>query len=94
MEQCNRCFDECLKEDNVQMMAECIRLDRECADVCALAVQAMQINSRFAKQICELCADICQACGDECAKHDAPHCQDCAEACHRCAKICREMAAA
>ncbi|MBB6449666.1 hypothetical protein HNR44_001644 [Geomicrobium halophilum] len=77
------------------MLAECIRLDRECADICAFAVQAMQTNSRFAKQICELCADICQACGDECAKHDHhQHCQDCAEACHRCAKICREMAAA
>ncbi|RSL29832.1 hypothetical protein D7Z54_29230 [Salibacterium salarium] len=50
------------------MMAECIRLDRECADICAFAAKAMQSNSPFAKQICDLCADICQACVDECAK--------------------------
>lgn len=50
------------------MMAKCIRLDRECADICAFAAKAMQSNSPFAKQICDLCVDICQACVDECAK--------------------------
>ncbi|EZH64198.1 four-helix bundle copper-binding protein [Geomicrobium sediminis] len=96
MEQCNRCFDDCLKEDNVNMMAKCIRLNRECADICAFAVQAMQTNSQFTNQICELCAEICEACAEECEKHSnhAQHCQDCAQACYRCAKLCREMAAA
>lgn len=31
---CNNCFYACLKEDDVKMMAECIRLDRECAEAC------------------------------------------------------------
>jgi len=31
---CNNCFDACLEEDDVKMLAECIRLDRECADAC------------------------------------------------------------
>ena len=33
---CNFCFDACLKENHVQMMTECIRSDRECADLCGI----------------------------------------------------------
>ncbi|MGG6447421.1 four-helix bundle copper-binding protein, partial [Pseudobacillus badius] len=64
METCNVCYDACLKEEDVKMMADCIRLDRECADICAFAAKSMQTNSPFAKQICQLCADICEACGN------------------------------
>lgn len=92
MEACNRCYDACLKEENVKMMVECIRTDRECADICALAIKSMQSNSPFAAQICKLCAEICEACGNECKKHDHQHCQECAEACYRCAEACRSMA--
>ncbi len=47
-------------------MADCVRLDRECADMCAFAAEAMSRNSPFAQQICQLCAEICEACGNEC----------------------------
>ena len=90
---CNICFDACLKEEHINMMAGCIRLDRECADICALAVKSMQANSPFAKDICNLCATICKACGEECQKHDHDHCQKCAEACFKCADACLTMAA-
>ncbi|WP_110926757.1 four-helix bundle copper-binding protein [Bacillus massiliglaciei] len=93
MEACNHCYDACLGEEDIKMMAGCIRLDRECADICAFAVKSMQTNSPVAKKVCQLCADICEACGYECQKHDHDHCQKCAEACFRCAKHCREMAA-
>ncbi len=93
MEACNRCYSSCLSEENVKMMAGCIRLDRECADICAFAAKSMQSSSPFAKQICELCAEICEACGNECKKHEAEHCQRCAEACFKCAEVCRGMAA-
>ncbi len=92
IEACNVCFDSCLKEDNVKMMAECNRLDRECAEICGMAVTAMQTGSRFVNQICGLCADICDACGNECNKHEHDHCQKCAEACFKCAEECRKMA--
>jgi len=51
------------------MMARCIELDRDGADICSLAAQFMSRGSKFAGKICALCAEICQACGDECAKH-------------------------
>ncbi|HSF47902.1 MAG TPA: four-helix bundle copper-binding protein [Burkholderiales bacterium] len=74
-------------------MQECIRLDRDCADICALAAQFMARDSSFARVVCALCADICEACGNECAKHQVAHCQEYADACRRCAEECRTMAA-
>jgi hypothetical protein len=76
------------------MMAECVRLDRDCADICRLAAGFMARGSKFAPAVCRVCADICEACGKECAKHQAAHCQQCAEACMKCAEDCRAMAGA
>lgn len=91
LEACNKCYDACLRENHVEMMVECIRLDRACANACAFAIQAMTSNSPFMKEICQLCAEICERCADECAKHDHEHCQRCAESCRKCARACREM---
>ncbi|MGK9265247.1 four-helix bundle copper-binding protein [Bacillus inaquosorum] len=93
MEACNHCFTKCLEENAQHDLSGCIRLDRECADICALAVKAMQTDSPFMKEICALCADICEACGTECEKHDHDHCQACAKSCFACAEQCRSMAA-
>ena len=90
---CNHCATSCLHESDVKMMAKCIALDMDCAQICALAAAAMARDSVHAKGICTLCADICQSCGDECAKHDMAHCQQCAKACHHCAQECRKMVA-
>lgn len=91
---CDHCSVACLNEDDVKMMARCIALDMDCAQICRLASAYMARGSEFALALCRLCADVCQACGDECAKHEADHCRECAEACRRCAEVCRRMAAA
>ena len=90
---CNHGAASCLKEPDVKMMAKCIAMDMDCAQICALAAAIMARGSDHAQAICAVCADICQACGDECARHDMAHCQECAKACHACAKSCRSMAA-
>lgn len=92
MEACNHCFDACLKEDDVKMMADCIRTDRECADMCAYLEQAITRNSPFIKELAGVCATICEACGKECQKHDHDHCQECAKACFECAEACKAVA--
>lgn len=89
---CNHCAASCLHETDVKMMARCIALDMDCAQICSLAAAAMARGSDRAKAICTLCADICQSCGDECANHEMAHCQECAKACHQCAQECRKMA--
>ncbi len=93
MAACNHCYDACLGEDDVKMMAECIRLDRECADMCAYLAQSLTRNSPFSSDLAAVCAKICEACGNECKKHDHhDHCQKCAEACFKCAEACKAVA--
>ena len=75
------------------MMAKCIALDMDCADICAPTAAAMARDSEHVAHLCRVCAEICEACGAECEKHEADHCQKCAEACKRCAQECRKMAA-
>ena len=99
IEACNACADacdycavSCLQEQDPKMMARCIALDMDCAQICRTAASYMARNSEFAGAICQACADVCDACGDECQKHAMQHCQDCAQACRRCADECRRMA--
>ncbi|WP_058305955.1 four-helix bundle copper-binding protein [Gracilibacillus massiliensis] len=91
MTECNHCFDACLQEDDVKMMAECIRLDRECADICGYLEAAISRNSPFIKELAAVCVKICTACGEECKKHQHDHCQKCADACFNCAEACKKL---
>ncbi|QJC54339.1 four-helix bundle copper-binding protein [Paenibacillus albicereus] len=89
---CNHCLDACLEEEHAAMMKACIRLDRDCADLCGMAIQMMTRNSPFVKEFMLLCAQACDLCAEECAKHDHDHCQACAEACRACSRACMAMA--
>jgi hypothetical protein len=91
---CDHCSTACLAEADVKMMARCIALDMDCAQICRLAAAYMARGSVFAGAICRQCADICSACADECARHEMDHCQQCAQACRRCAEACGMMASA
>ena len=89
---CDHCSTACLSESDVAKMAECIRLDIDCADILRLASALMARGSRHAKDICPLCASICAACAAECEKHRHDHCKQCAQNCRECAKECQAMA--
>jgi hypothetical protein len=91
---CDHCSTACLAEADVKMMARCIALDMDCAQICRLAAAYMARGSAFAGAICRQCADICSVCADECAQHQMDHCQQCAQACRRCAEACGMMASA
>lgn len=85
---CNHCFSACLKEDDVKMMAKCIRLDKECAEVCSFTILVFH-KSKFIDKYLELCASVCEACAEECGKYPNEHCKECAKACKECAEKCR-----
>ncbi|QPH37673.1 four-helix bundle copper-binding protein [Pedobacter endophyticus] len=85
---CEYCASSCLQEDDVKMMADCIKLDRDCSDICMLAARLLQRDSNIARQYLLLCEEICRACAAECAKHEHEHCKQCAEACQKCAEAC------
>lgn len=88
---CDNCSTACLQEDDVKMMARCIALDMDCAEICRTAAAFMGRGSGSAVAVCRLCADICTACANECGRHDMDHCQACAAACRHCAQACRLM---
>jgi hypothetical protein len=90
---CQHCASACLQEPDVKMMARCIALDMDCAQLCQVSVALMAGGSELAPEVCRVCAKACRACSGECAKHDMDHCQQCAEACRVCAQACEAMAA-
>lgn len=92
---CNKCFDGCLNEENIKPLTDCIRLDRECADVCGVVIDFVGREGSVTNDLISICATICKACADECAEHadHHDHCRECAEACLACAKVCREYLA-
>lgn len=86
---CNFCFNACLEEADVQMMTRCIKLDKDCSEICGLALSLVASDSEFSEDILELCIAACEACAEECKKHNYEHCQECAKACQKCAEACR-----
>jgi hypothetical protein len=86
---CNICYQECLKEEDVKMLAQCIQLDRDCADICQLAASYFARGSAHTEKLLRFCADICEQCAEECGKHSHDHCEKCAMACRTCAEMCR-----
>jgi hypothetical protein len=93
---CTSCADACLAERNVDKLKQCIRLDLDCADLCAatgaLASRRTGSNVDVLRSVIETCAIACKVCGDECEKHARAHehCRVCAEACRSCEQACRD----
>ncbi len=87
---CDVCYGACLHEENAGHMADCIIIDRECADICRLTAQFVATDSRFADKLLQLCREVCLACETICRSHPHDHCQRCADACHQCHIACEE----
>ena len=96
---CTACADACLAEDMVAELTRCIRLNLDCADICAASGRVLSRqtgnNAEVTRALLEACCDACKACGDECEKHAEmhEHCKVCAEACRRCEQACTELLA-
>lgn len=95
---CTSCADACLGEDMVQNLTQCIRLDLDCADLCAttarIGARRTGSNEAVIRMTLEACAEACRVCGAECEQHAGmhEHCRICAEACRACEAACREAA--
>jgi hypothetical protein len=95
---CTSCADACLAEEMVTQLRQCIRLNQDCADVCAatgrLASRRTGSNEALLKMMLEACAEACRLCGIECDRHgdQHEHCQICADTCRRCEQACIEAA--
>jgi len=89
--------DDDLSEPNLAEMVTCIRLCRDCADVCTATLGVISRQTAFdasvARPLLEACAGVCKSCGDECEHHadHHEHCRVCELACRRCEQACREL---
>lgn len=92
---CTVCADACLAEDMVHDLRQCIRLNLDCADVCAatgaMGSRRTGSNEQILRQMLQVCAAACAVCGEECERHAGrhEHCRICAEACRRCEQACQ-----
>jgi hypothetical protein len=97
---CTACADDCLSEESVAELVKCIRLNQDCADVCAVAgrIASRQTgyDANVTGTIMQACAETCGACAEECERHAAhhEHCRICAEACRGCEEACGELISA
>ena len=88
--ECNHCTTACLDEQDVKMLAKCIRLNIDCAGICTLTASLIARGSEHGRHLLKECAEVCDACAAECEKHShMEHCKKCAEACRVCANACR-----
>lgn len=87
---CETCETACLNEDNITLLARCIELTRDCADICMLGSRMVQRESEIEEDYLKLVATMCNMCAEECRKHNHDHCKACAEECEACAEACRQ----
>jgi hypothetical protein len=94
---CTACADACLSEEELADLIMCIRLNQDCADICAATAQVLSRPSGFDRggtmTLVRACVEACRACEAECQRHAGmhEHCAICAEACRRCAEACAAL---
>ncbi len=90
--ECNKCAIACLGEEDVTMMANCIKLDLDCAEICKTVALFASRSSIHAPHLIKECIEICKACASECEKHShSEHCKKCAEVCRICVEECSSI---
>lgn len=96
---CWACADACLAEDAVDDLRRCIRLNRDCAEVCVAAARILSQQTEADVEILQAavraCEVACRSCGQECQRHAEmhEHCRVCAEVCAHCADACAQLLA-
>ena len=63
---CEECQAACLNEENITLLARCIELDRDCADICLQASRLVQRDSEIANEYLAVCEQICRMCAEVC----------------------------
>jgi hypothetical protein len=93
---CTACADACLGEDSVKDLQQCIRLNLDCADICAasgaIATRLTGSNEQIMRDMLQTCAAACEVCAEECGRHASrhDHCRICADACRACEQACED----
>jgi hypothetical protein len=70
---CASCADASLADDDVKMLARCVRFNLDCTDMCAatgaIATRHLVSESAMLREILTACELACRRCEEECLKH-------------------------
>ena len=94
---CQSCADADLGEPELKQMVRCVRLNHDCADVCATTARLLSRPSMIAPEIwlaqLQACITACRACAEECQQHAQhhEHCRMCADTCRQCIAACTDV---
>src|SRR5262249_48128730 len=70
---CTSCADDCLAEPDLRDLVRCVRLDLDCADLCAATARIVSRQTDpdlgVVRRAVEACAVGCVACAEECERH-------------------------
>lgn len=94
---CTACASACLSEDDPGAMAQCVRDDLDCADLCEVTARHLARLNASDKQLTlsllATCIEACVQCAGSCSPHSEhhEHCRRCAEACARCETACQAL---
>jgi hypothetical protein len=93
---CTGCADACIAEDHLALLMRCIRIDQDCADLCAATARILSRSNEpdwvVIRETLQACLAACRSCGTECRRHtEMQHCQVCADACDACANACQAL---
>jgi hypothetical protein len=92
---CTSCASACLSED--MDMAQCVRDDLDCADLCEVTARHLARLNASDKQltlsVLAACIEACVQCAGSCAPHadHHEHCRLCQQACQRCESACQAL---
>lgn len=94
---CVACADACIGEANPKMLARCIRLNQDCANVCEVTAKVFSRQTardeNLLRAVLQACLVACRVCAEECERHAKAmkHCEVCADACRACEKACDRL---
>jgi len=94
---CEACVLACVdavREFQLAPEADVMVLTLECAQVCELAVTAMERGGALAPHACSAAAKLCARAAAECGRHRQAGSRACARACSRAARECGRVTAA
>src|ERR1700709_1802120 len=96
---CLSCAAVCGGEDALDRMRACVRLNLDCATICAATAAVVLHGTEISKAIVygqlRACAAVCGVGAELCASHarDYEYCRICADTCRNCQKNCNHMLA-
>ena len=94
---CSACASACLSEPDAADMAQCVRDDLDCADLCGVTARHLARLNASDKQltlaVLAACIEACVQCAGSCAPHrdHHEHCRLCEQACNRCEAACQAL---